>query len=95
VPLTCRKCGATALRLRAADDGAEAQCVRCGAITPNAILQSADLDQVQLLALEMIRQHGKNAARESAKRAGNALAKGHMEEMDTWLAVIAILVGIR
>jgi hypothetical protein len=93
LPLVCQDCGTTAFRLRQAAADSDAQCLKCGAIVPNAALQSADLDRAQRAALEMIHLHGRDAARQAARRAGDALAKGNVEETGLWLAVIGMLVG--
>jgi hypothetical protein len=63
-------------RLRQAAAGPEAQCLKCATTIPNSTVQSADLDQVQRAALELMRVHGRDAARQAARRAGDALSKG-------------------
>jgi hypothetical protein len=39
--LVCDVCGTNAFRLRRADGGAEAECITCGAVIPNAVLRAA------------------------------------------------------
>jgi len=103
VALSCQNCGSNAFHPRRAAGGLEAQCIRCGAIIPNSALravsaisplaESDKLNQIQLAALEMIRLYGKGAARQAAKRAGDALSKGDVEQTNLWVAVIGTLVG--
>ena len=100
--LVCQNCGSNAFRLRRVVAGPEAQCVKCGAIIPNAALRAVNAispahdsgkrDQIQLVAQEMIRLHGAEAARHAAKRAGDALAAGDIEATQLWLTVIGALV---
>jgi hypothetical protein len=103
VPLSCENCGSNAFRLRRAAGGPEAQCIKCGAIIPNSALRAVNaiskpaepdkLNQIQLAAREMTRLYGKDAARQAAKRAGDALSKGDLEQTNLWVAVIGSLVG--
>jgi hypothetical protein len=39
--LRCETCGTSGFRLRRAVGGAEAECVRCGTVIPNAVLRAA------------------------------------------------------
>jgi uncharacterized Zn finger protein len=41
VPLACETCGSNAFRLRRADGGAEAECINCGTVIPDAVLRAA------------------------------------------------------
>jgi hypothetical protein len=103
VPLSCDNCASKAFRLRRAAGGAEAQCIKCGAIIPNSALRAVSaistpaeadkLNRIQLAAREMTRLYGKEAARQAAKRAGDALSKGDLEQTNLWIAVIGTLVG--
>jgi hypothetical protein len=103
LPLVCQNCGSNAFNLRWVGRGADAQCVKCNAIIPNAALQpvgaiSASHDkgnQIQLAAQEMIRLHGTDAARQAARRAGDALSMGALDETNMWLAVIGTLVSTK
>jgi uncharacterized Zn finger protein len=101
--LECQNCGTNEFRLRRTAGGPEAQCVKCGAIIPNSALRAVNAistpsesdkrNQIQLAAGEMTRLYGKDAARQAAKRAGDALSKGDLEQTNIWLAVIGTLVG--
>ena len=103
MPLSCENCGSKTFRRRRAAGGPEAQCIRCGAIIPNSALraisaistptEAANLNRIQLAARELTRLYGKDAARQAAKRAGDALSKGDVEETNLWVAVIGTLVG--
>jgi hypothetical protein len=103
VPLSCENCESNAFRLRRAAGGPEAQCIKCSAIIPNSALRAvsaistqagpAKLNQIQLAAREMIRLYGTDAARQAARRAGDALSKGDLDQTNMWVAVIVTLVG--
>lgn len=99
----CQNCGTNEFRLRRTAGGPEAQCIKCGAIIPNSALRAANAistssesdkrNQIQLAAREMTRLYGKDAARQAAKLAGDALSKGDLDQTNMWLAVIGTLVG--
>jgi hypothetical protein len=105
LPLLCQNCGSNAFSLRRGAGGADAQCIKCGAIIPNSALRAVSAistssesdkrDQIQLVAQELTRLYGANAARQAAKRAGDALSKGALDETNMWLAVIGTLVSTR
>jgi hypothetical protein len=103
VPLSCDNCASKSFRLRRAAGGPEAQCIKCGTIIPNSALRAVSaiatpaeadkLNRIQLAAREMTRLYGRDAARQAAKRAGDALSKGDLEQTNLWVAVIGTLVG--
>jgi hypothetical protein len=39
--LRCETCGTQAFLLRRAEGGAEAECIGCGTVVPNAVLRAA------------------------------------------------------
>jgi hypothetical protein len=103
MPLVCQNCGSNAFRLRRVPGGPEAQCIKCGTIIPNTALRAVHalggpatdpgtLNQIQLAAQEMTRLHGTDAARQAAKRAGDALVAGDINATQFWLSVIGSLV---
>ena len=49
MPLSCGNCGGSTFRLRRSEHGAEAECVTCGAVIPNAVLHAATLTSPQTL----------------------------------------------
>jgi hypothetical protein len=46
--LRCENCGNYAFRLRRAEGGAEAECIRCGGIIPNSVLRAATKEPIQI-----------------------------------------------
>ena len=103
MPLICQNCRSSAFNLRRIGGGADAHCIKCGAIIPNSALQAVSAisaspdkrNQMRLAAQEMIRLYGTDAARQAARRAGDALSKGALDETDMWLAVIGTLVSTK
>jgi uncharacterized Zn finger protein len=46
--LRCDSCGNYAFRLRRAEGGAEAECIRCGRVIPNSALRAATREPIQI-----------------------------------------------